>query len=298
MMPKHSPRELQMPRKPHLRGRGPFFPVLDQIQQYDFEPGYVVFTLPAPKRIRVMAGGHTVADSTRALMLFESDHIPIYYFPLEDIRMDLFTPGNLTHHSPYKGDAKHYSLEDADGAYDDIMWHYDKPVPGCPDISRHASFYWHEVDQWFEEDEEVFVHMRDPFRRIDCLPTTRRVTVAHQGKTLADTTDAILLFETGLPTRPYVPIGDVDMRYLEPSDLRTMCPYKGEAQYYHIRLGATVLENAVWYYPDPVHESARIRGMLSFGREFVDDIQVGNEPLARPITALTEGYNYHGYKER
>jgi uncharacterized protein (DUF427 family) len=160
--------------------------------------------------------------------------------------MDLFEPGRLTHHSPYKGDARHYSLKGAGGRYDDIMWHYDRPVPGCPDISGHVSFYWHEVDRWFEEDEEVFVHLRDPFRRVDCLPTSRRVTVGHAGVTLADTGRAVLLFETGLPIRPYVPLQDVDARRLEPSDTRTRCPYKGEAQYYHVRVGDTLLRDAVW----------------------------------------------------
>ena len=285
-----------MTRKPHLRGRGPFLKPLDEVVQYPFEPGYVVFSMPAPKRVRVMAGGHVLADSTRALLLFESDHIPIYYFPLEDVNMSLFEDGNLVTHSPYKGDARHYSLKGADGKYDDIMWHYDRPVEGCPDISGHVSFYWHEVDRWFEEDEEVFVHVRDPFRRVDCLPTSRRVVATLDGVTLADSSRAVLLFETGLPTRPYVPVEDVAMEYLEPSDLRTLCPYKGEAQYYHIRVGETLLENAVWYYADPVHESARIRGLLSFGLEFIDSLRVGGEDLPRPVTALTEGYNYHGYK--
>lgn len=286
-----------MPRRPHLRTRGPFMPPLDKVTQYAFEPGYVIFTLPAPKRVRVVAGGHTVADSTHALMLFESDHIPIYYFPIEDVRMDLFEDGTLTHEAPYKGTARHYSLKDADGRYDDIMWHYDKPVEGCPDISGHVSFYWHHVDRWFEEDEEVFVHMRDPFRRVDCLPTSRRVVVEHNGVTLADTGRAVLLFETGLPTRPYIPLQDVNPEVLERSELRTKCPYKGEAQYYHLKVGDKRIENAVWYYPNPVEESARIRGMLSFGREFVDAIRVGEDLLPRPLTALTEGYNYHGYKE-
>jgi len=285
-----------MPRQPHLRGRGPSLEPLDRVVQYEFEPGYVVFTQPAPKRVRVMAGGHVLADTTRALLLFESDHIPIYYFPLEDVATDLFAPGTLVTHSPYKGDAKHFSLKDGGGKYNDIMWYYDEPVPGCPDISRHVSFYWHEVDRWFEEDEEVFVHVRDPFKRVDCLPTSRRVTATLEGRVLADTGRAVLLFETGLPTRPYIPLQDVATEFLEPSDLRTQCPYKGEAQYFHLRVGDTFRENAVWYYADPVHEAARIRGLLSFGREFIDSLRVGEDELPRPVTALTEGYNYHGYK--
>jgi hypothetical protein len=77
-------------REPQLRGRGPHLPVLDQIVQYDFEPGYVVFTMPAPKRLRVEAGGEVVADTVEGVILFESDHLPIYYFPIASVRMDLF----------------------------------------------------------------------------------------------------------------------------------------------------------------------------------------------------------------
>ena len=87
------------------------------------------------------------------------------------------------------------------------------------------------------------------------------------------------------------------MNLLERSETRTLCPYKGEAQYYDVRLGGTVLKNAVWYYADPVHEAARVRGLLAFGREFIDAMTIGDESLPRPVTALTKGYNYHGYKE-
>ena len=83
-------------RKPHLRGRGPHFPILDQIVQYDFEPGYVVFTMPSPKRIRVQVGSLVVVDSTRALVLYESDHLPVYYFPMSDVRQDFLLPSVTT----------------------------------------------------------------------------------------------------------------------------------------------------------------------------------------------------------
>ncbi len=284
-------------RKAHLRARGPFLPPLDQITQYPFEPGYVTFTLPCPKRIRVKANGQFVADSTRVLILFESDHIPIYYFPLEDIQMNLFEPGERRTQSPFKGVAKHYSLKDADGRYDDILWQYADPVPGSCDLSQYGSFYWHEVDQWFEEDEQVFVHVRDPFRRVDCLPSSRLVSVEHERTVVAASARGVFLFETGLPTRHYLPIEDVRREYLEPSNTRTQCPYKGEAHYYHLQIRDKVIKDAVWYYPEPVHEAARIRGLLCFAAEFVTRITVDGEDIGKPQTALVHGYNYHGYKE-
>ena len=188
-------------REAHLHGRGPFLPPLDHVVQYNFEPGYVAFTLPAPKRIRVVANGITVADSVRSLLLFESDHLPVYYFPLQDIRMDLFERGALTTESRFKGIANHYSLKDAAGNFDDILWRYEQPTTGSPDLSHHGSFYWHRADRWFEEDEEVFVHARDPFKRVDCLPSSRLVQVEHAGKVLAESSRSVFLFETGLPTR-------------------------------------------------------------------------------------------------
>lgn len=284
-------------RKPHLRGRGPFLPPLDQVVQYPFAPGYVVFTLPCPKRIRVMAGGHVVADSTAALILFESDHIPIYYLPLADIRMDLLKPSQRVTTSPYKGNARHYSLKDGGGRYDDILWHYDAPVSGSPDLSSYASFYWHEVDRWFEEEEEVFVHVRDPFRRVDCLPTTRRVVVRHGDTVLADSARGVFLFETGLPTRHYLPLADVNMACLEPSDTRSQCPYKGEAQYHHVRVGGALVRDAVWYYANPVHEAARVRGLVSFATELLDQVTVDGTVVPPPATSFKLGYNYIGYKD-
>ena len=284
-----------MPREPHLRGRGPFLPPLDHVVQYDFEPGYVVFTLPCPKRIRVMAGGETLADSANALILFESDHIPLYYVPVDAVRWDLFEPGKRRTTSPYKGDAEHWSLK-GNPAYEDILWRYRDPVSGCPPIGDHVSFYWHEVDRWFEEDEEVFVHARDPFRRVDCLPSSRRVSVTFNGREIANSRRGVFLFETGLPTRHYLPLDDIDQTCLEPSDHRTQCPYKGEAHYYHVTVGEKRHKNLAWYYPEPVHEAARIKGLICLAGEYVDEVAVDGIAQPRPVTSFSKGYNYHGYK--
>ena len=284
-------------REPHLRGRGPHLPPLDQVVQYDFEPGYVVFTMPAPKRLRVEAGGQLVADTVDGLILFESDHLPIYYFPIASVRMDLFEPGSRTTHCPFKGEAEHYSLKDAAGAYDDIMWRYPRPIAACPPIGDYVSFYWHEVDHWYEEDEEVFVHARDPFRRVDCLPSSRRVEVFLGGERVADSTRGVFLFETGLPTRYYLPLDDVRSDLLQPSDKSTRCPYKGEARYHRITVGGETRDGIVWYYLEPVHEAARIKGLVCFADEFVDRIVVDGVEQPRPVTSFSHGYNYHGYKD-
>src|SRR3546814_17298385 len=100
--------------------------------------------------------------------------------------MDLFEKSTRRTFSPYKGEAIHYSMKGRDGAYDEIMWRYEEPIPACPPIADYVSFYWHEVDHWYEEDAEVFVHARDPFRRLDCLPSSRRVQVFLDGEQVSD----------------------------------------------------------------------------------------------------------------
>lgn len=277
-------------RKPYLRGRGPHFPILDGIVQYESEPGYVLFTMPSPKRLRVKVGGSTVADTIEGLVMYESDHLPVYYFPVKDVDDAMFIPSSTRTESPYKGIATHFSLNTGITLVEDAGWRYHEPVPGCPPIQDHVAFYWNKMNQWFEEDEEVFVHARDPFRRVDCLPSTRRVQVIVDGEPVADSRRGVFLFETGQPTRFYLPIADTRLDLLTPSRHISRCPYKGIASYYHLTTKAKRHENLVWYYPDPVHESARIKGLVCFYDEFVDAILVDGKAQPRPMTASSHGY--------
>ena len=276
-------------REPHKRGRGPHLPPLDQVRQYGFEPGYVVFTMPCAKRLRVQVGGEMLADTTDAVLLFESDHLPAYYFPLADIRMELLKPSALTTVCPFKGTASYLGLDAKGRRVDDLVWRYAQPLAQCPRIGGFASFIWNKVDHWYEEDEEIFVHARDPFRRVDCLPSSRRVRVELDGVVVAESWRGVMLFETGLPTRYYLPLDDVGRDFLRQSDFETRCPYKGRALYYDLQVGATHLKDKVWYYPDPVHESARIKGLIAFPNEFVD-IFVDGVEQPRPITTFSHGY--------
>jgi uncharacterized protein (DUF427 family) len=100
------------------------------------------------------------------------------------------------------------------------------------------------------------------------------VKVTARGETLADTTRARFLFETGHPARYYIPREDVRMDLLEPSATRTVCPYKGEAVYWSANVGGQRIEDVAWSYPDPLEESARIRGFICFYPEKVDAIDV------------------------
>ena len=277
-------------RKPYLRGRGPHFPILDTITQYDFEPGYVVFTMPSPKRLRVKVGELIVADSAEALVLQESDHLPVYYFPIKDVDESFLMPSTTRTECPYKGVASHYSLNTGVTLVQDAGWRYLEPVKGCPPIADYMGFYWSKMDHWYEEDEEIFVHARDPFRRVDCLPSSRRVEIVVEDEKVADSRKGVFLFETGHPTRYYLPISDTRLELLSPSRYISRCPYKGIASYYHLTVNGKRHENMVWYYSEPVHESARIKGLVCFFNELVDRILVDGVEQPKPETASSHGY--------
>jgi uncharacterized protein (DUF427 family) len=126
------------------------------------------------------------------------------------------------------------------------------------------------MDQWFEEDTPIYCHPKDPYKRIDILPSTRSVKIALDSVTLAESSNALFLLETTLRTRHYLPPTSVKWEYLTPSDIATLCPYKGRAEYYHVNVNGRQYKNFVWYYRYPTSESAPIAGYLCFYNEMVD----------------------------
>lgn len=235
----------------------------------------VLQVLACPKRVRVLLGGAVIADSAGVLLLREQGHLPVYYIPRADVRTEHLQRTDHATHCPRKGDATYYTVAAGGRVAENAAWSYEAPsIAGAGALAGHIAFYWERMDAWYEEDEAVFVHPRDPFVRVDILPSTRRVRVLLDGAVLADSTRARFLCETGHPTRYYLPREDADMARLEPSDATTRCPYKGVAQYWHVRLGETLHENLVWTYPEPVREAAPIQGLLCFYAERVDAVEV------------------------
>ena len=231
------------------------------------------------KRVRVMLGGEVVADTTSPLMVWEKPYYPVYYFPVDDVRTEFLADTGETDHSPSRGDASRYVVK-AGGAEGSAYAYHD---PRIEDLAGHFAFEWASMDHWFEEDEEVFTHARDPFTRIDTLASSRRVRVEIDGTTVADSTHCIFLFETGLPVRHYFPKVDVHMDLLTPTTTATRCPYKGEARYWSVEIDGTVHEDIAWGYDAPLPESQRILGMVSFYDEKVD-VYVDEELQERPKT--------------
>ena len=131
----------------------------------------------SPRRVRGILGGETVVDSRRVKLLHEARHLPVWYFPREDVRMELLEPSELVTHCPYKGEASHFTVRAGDREEPDAAWNYPEPIAGAPPFAGYIAFHWRAMDTWLEEDEEVFVHPRDPYHRIDVLDTSRHVRV-------------------------------------------------------------------------------------------------------------------------
>lgn len=218
------------------------------------------------KRIRVMLGGRIVADTTNPLLVWEVPYYPTYYFPDSDVDTDLLVENGDTRKSPSRGVATQYTVK-ADGS-EGVAYAFKDPK--IPALADHFAFVWGTMDHWFEEEEEVYVHARDPYTRIDILPSSRRVRVEIDGVTVADSSNASFLFETNLPTRYYVPKTDVRMDLLTPTGQVTACPYKGTARYWSVTIDGQTHENIVWGYDSPLPESQEILGMVSFYNEKVD----------------------------
>jgi uncharacterized protein (DUF427 family) len=211
--------------------------------RFDFDPpDRVHYVEPTAKHVRAERGGRTVADSRRVMLFWSTGKQPQYAFPLEDVR--------------------------AEG----------RPVPG---LDGYVSFAWDEIDAWFEEDEQVFVHPRNPYARVDALRSQRHVRVERDGVLLAESSSPVLLFETGLPTRYYLPRTDVRFAHLTPSDTRTECPYKGRTSGYWSIAGGPA--DVAWSYDFPAAAVLSIAGLVAFLDEAVDVVLDG-VAQERPVT--------------
>lgn len=245
---------------------------------------YVVRLEQSPRRVRVVFNGETIVDTMRAQLLFESNHVPVYYFPLDDIRMDLMVGTDHSTHCPYKGHASYWNLTAGDKTAENMLWSYEAPYEEVPELLGLGAFYWNKVDHWYEEDEEIFVHPRDPYKRVDAVASSRPVKIVLGGETVAESSRAVFLFETRLPTRYYIPRDDVRMDLLTPTVSRTSCPYKGDAAYWSATVGGTEYQDIVWSYPEPIPECAKITDLMCFYNENVDAVFVDGQEVEKPKT--------------
>jgi uncharacterized protein (DUF427 family) len=273
-----------------MYGSGPLGP--KPAGEFNFEPpkpGHALYLEPTPKRIRVEVGGEVIADSRRAMMLHESGYQPIYYFPPEDVREEYLEASNRHTYCPKKGEASYFTIRAGGEVVHNGAWYYPDPLAGAPPLLKDAiAFYFNRMGRWLEEGDEIGVHPRDPYHRIDVRTADRRVVVSLEGEPVAESTGAMALFESNLPVRWYLPREDV-LVALEPSDTVTHCPYKGAAGYHSVRLAdGTLVKDLVWYYEQPLEEATRIAGLLCFFNERVD-IELDGELQARPASPWSHG---------
>lgn len=239
----------------------------------------------SPRWVRAEFDGVTIADSKHVLLLREVGRLPIYYFPLADVRAEMLERTNHTIPSEYKGDAFLWNVRGAHHAAEDAAWSYDTLVEGAPDVRDHIAFYWDQMDAWYEEDERAYAHARDPYKMgVDARRSSRHVRVELAGVTLAETQRPVLLFELGLPVRYYFPSEDVRMDLLTPSATVTACAYKGRANHWNVRIDGRDYPDVAWTYREPLVVATPVAGAVAFYQERVDAVVVDGEQEERPET--------------
>lgn len=238
---------------------------------------------PAPRRVRAVLGGETVFDTTNALYVWERPFYPQYYIPLVDVRGEFLLPEGHTQ-ATRRGPVEVHALRVGDTERPRAAkLHRESPLEI---LNGTVHFDWAALDFWYEEDEQVFVHPRSPYVRVDALRSTRRVRVELEGAVLADSAAPVMVFETGLPTRYYFPRTHVDFEHLLPSDTVTECPYKGiTSGYWAARVGDTLVGDVAWAYDFPTRQLLPIAGMIAFYNEKVD-LFLDDQRLERPHTHL------------
>lgn len=228
----------------------------------------------SPKWIRVLIGGVTVADSKRVLVVTETGRLPVYYFPQSDVRKDLFVETDYRVIDVNKGEATYWDIQVGDQTVMRAVWSYLNPQQISSVIQGYVSFEWKKADAWYEEEEQIYVHARDPYSRIDAIPSSRHIQVVVGGQLVADSNRSVILYETGLTPRYYLPKEDVRLDLLQPSNTSTRCPYKGIASYWSGSFDGKQFKDVVWSYVEALSEVHEIAGLLSFYNEEVDALYI------------------------
>lgn len=249
-------------------GGGPLAAKLRGDTNYDIEgPKNKLFFAPFPRRVRAIVNGEILLDTEAGMLLHETNILPQLYVPRDDVRFELLSATGHSTHCPYKGDAAYWSIAVGHEVRENAVWGYPEPTTGAEWLADYVAPYWNKVDTWLDEDLEVRGHLADPYHRVDIRPSSKAVTVTINSKVVAQSDRALVLSETGLPNRFYLPPEDIQLEQFSKSSKTTHCPYKGDTDYW--TLGETA--DVAWSYPAPFHESAPLAGHWSF---LGDDVEV------------------------
>jgi uncharacterized protein (DUF427 family) len=241
-------------------------------------PPRLLYAEPLRRRMRVQLGNRWIVDSEDVLLLHEPGRYPVAYFPLDAVEQGaLQTEGRTTEHRDL-GPTTWYTVQGAHVRTPRAAWEHTALPAHATDLKGRVAFAWRAMDAFYEEDDRIVGHAADSYHRIDIRKTSRRLTVGADGRIVADTTRALVLYESGFAPRWYVPRDDVDTAALTAVDGQTFCPYKGLASYYDIA-GA---HQAAWSYEDAWTEVQRISGLVSFEPDKVDVHLDGARMLPEP----------------
>ena len=260
---------------------------------------------PVDKWVRARVGDTLVVSTGHPMLVWEPRRVVASYaVPRDDVAGDLVpvdrTDGSGAEHPvPLDRSGQRvldprtpFSVHSCPGTPLTIRAGDDQLVgaafaPDDPDLEGYVVLDWKAFTQWYEESEPVMGHPHDPYDRIDCLRSSRHVTLRADGQVLADSDRATLLFETPLPVRYYFPREDVATELLEESERHTVCAYKGQAAYWSARVGERVLPDIAWTYEDPLHDALPVRGLVAFFTERLD-LTVDGVDLPRPVTPWSD----------
>jgi len=245
------------------------------------------------KWVRAYVDDVAVVDSREPLLFWEDVFpIPAYAFRREHVRTDLLRetsedpPREPAFFMPWGPVSRWYDVVVGERTVPHAAW-----VRDAPELSDLLVLSWRPGSlRWREEEEPVAGHPRDPHKRVEALPSSRHVVVELDGMRLADSSRPVLLFETDLPTRYYVPMEDVDATALEPTSNRSLCPYKGVADQYWSVVGHPDATNVAWSYSAPAPAVGAVTGRVAFYNELVD-ITVDGVRQPRPISVFSAKEN-------
>jgi uncharacterized protein (DUF427 family) len=261
-------------------------------------------THPVHKRVRAAVGDVVVVDSAAPVLVWEPRRVvPSYAVPRGDVLGGLVPDRDpvtaeeqpvplgsderrvLDPRTPFTAHSTpgtSLSVQTPSGDLPGAAF-----APDDADLAGHVVLDWDAFTQWWEEEEPVMGHPHDPFGRIDCLRSSRRVVLAADGQVLADSDRTVLLLETQLPVRYYFPREDVATELLEPSDTRTVCAYKGWARYWSAMAGDRVLRDIAWSYEEPLHDAVPVGDRIAFFTERLD-LVVDGVAQPRPVSPWSE----------
>lgn len=239
---------------------------------------------PVPRRLRGLLGEAYVFDTEAGRYVWEFPPYPQYYIPLADVDQGLLINEQRSKRTP-RGTAAFWGLRVGETERPGAVQVYGEDAP---EKLRHtACFQWKALDAWFEEDEQVYVHPRNPYARVDAIRSSREVRVELEGVVLAEAAGSVIVFETGLPPRYYLDPTALRRQHLVASDTQSSCPYKGTtSQYWSVRLGEAVRPDLAWSYAFPTATLLPIAGLVAFYNEKVD-LFVDGKPLERPHTPFS-----------